>query len=109
MWSARSTFQIRENVLLATQSFFGRSASLGVRRQAHNALVADYAMDNGVPYLRTPRFTIVLVDQTPRASIDPVKPIRSAAFAGLVLTASSSVDEVERIAEVLDRDAATRR
>ena len=66
-------------------------------------------MDNGVPYLRTPRFTIVLVDQTPRASIDPVKPIRSAAFAGLVLTDSSSVDEVERIAEVLDRDAATRR
>lgn len=101
---ARSaSIQIRENVTVSAESFgTGRSPLELLRRHAWTAFMNDFSVDEGIPFFTRPRLNVLLVDRMPEHRLDPKKPARASAFAGMILIQASHVDEVEKISEQLD-------
>ena len=98
-----STLQIRQNVSVSAQKFEPRVSPLRLlRRHSYRAMNHDYVLDDSVPYIEHLNINIILVDRLPLYRLDPSKPARASAFAGIVLTTVTSLDDVERVSEKLD-------
>jgi hypothetical protein len=75
---------------------YGRSY---VTEFCFESLDEDFSLDLGVPYLRSRRPRVLLVDVWPNARGDVTKPLRTTAFCGWVMTSPTSPDDIERLLE----------
>jgi hypothetical protein len=105
LWrNAAETFLIRRNVAILAATFEDKTSSLlKLRAFCNSAVRLDYSLDNGVPYFTNPTINILLVDRVPSYRLDPQKPLRASAFAGLVFLRAQSIDEIERFSDRLEK------
>jgi hypothetical protein len=70
---------------------------------------ANYVLDNGVPYLVHPTINVLVVDRIPLSQLDPLKPLRAAAFAGWIITQANTTEDVysatKRARESIERQS----
>lgn len=104
------TVKVRDNVSVMAHTFEGRQGDLrSLRRFGYEALATNYTLDNGLPYLTHPEMFILLVDRPPTNRLDPTKPRRASAFAGVVVVEAASLDHVERTSDRLENFVRTKR
>ncbi len=66
-------------------------------------LAEDFVLDTGIPFSSLNSLSVMLADGWPRYPGDPQKLLRAYAFSGYVLSAASSVDEVKKLIEHIQR------
>src|SRR5262249_20294768 len=98
------TFLIRRNVAILAATFETKASSLvKLRTFCNSAVRLDYTLDNGVPYFTNPTINILLVDRIPSYRLDPQKPSRASAFAGLAFLQAQSLDEIESFSDKVEK------
>jgi hypothetical protein len=103
--SRRSHKLLKGGDLVATAANFAEGQSI---RRSLDPIISygirlQYSLDNGIPYLTSDSLNTIFVDQIPRASHDPLKPMRCAAFFGWVMLAPASFADYERAVAKIDR------
>jgi len=91
-----------EGSLVGLPSFRkGRSPTSSISSYCIFALRSEYTLDMGVPYPKFLGSNILLVEIMPREKYDENKSVRAAAFAGWVMAAADSPDEIPALADRL--------
>lgn len=75
-------------------------------------MMANYVLDNGTPYLlrdeNDPALRMILVDELPFSAFDPMKPIRVAAFCGIMFMRTDEWSDIDKSFEKVRDDIAGR-
>jgi hypothetical protein len=97
--SAEGTFDKKDRVM-----WLRRGAGLSLLRQdvGHSVLKA-FQLDRGVPYPKDLRPDLLVAADIPIGRLDPMLPIRGAAFGGCLVTPEDHLDEASTILERIDR------
>lgn len=72
-----------------------------LRRVCSTTIGMDYGFDGKTPFLRERALNLWLVQRIPGYRFDAYKPLRAAAFAGVLVSVTPTVEEIESLADRL--------